>query len=79
MDNYYLMYKDNFEEVSIIDLKNLKKINTLFVEYDAKWHSDGIKISEKTKGIYSYYNDENKIHHITTIGENAIAVKINFH
>lgn len=37
MDNYYLMYKDNFEEVSVIDLKNLKKLNTLFVEYDAKW------------------------------------------
>mmetsp|Transcript_19117 Transcript_19117/g.2603 ORF Transcript_19117/g.2603 Transcript_19117/m.2603 type:complete len:128 (+) Transcript_19117:219-602(+) len=53
MDNYYLIYKDNFEEVSIIDLKNLKKINTLYVEHDAKWCSDGIKVSEKKPKEYS--------------------------
>ncbi|EGR29518.1 PH domain protein [Ichthyophthirius multifiliis] len=73
IDNSYLLYKDNFEEVSIIDLTNHKKINTIYIEHDVEWCSDGIKISEKTKGVHSYYNDENKILKITPI-KNCIAV-----
>ena len=73
LDNSYLLYKDNFEEVSIIDLTNHKKINTIYIEHDVEWCSDGIKICEKTKGVHSYYNDENKILKITPI-KNCIAV-----
>ncbi len=73
VDNSYLLYKDNFEEVSIIDLTNHKKINTIYIEHDVEWCSDGIKICEKTKGVHSYYNDENKILKITPI-KNCIAV-----
>ena len=51
-DNFYLLYKDSFEEVVIIDLSNLKKINTVFVEFDIEWCSDGIKASDKAKVIF---------------------------
>jgi len=60
-NDFYLMYKDNFEEISIIDMCHQKKINTIFVEHDVDWVSDGIKISEKTKGMHNYYSDENRI------------------
>ena len=53
------MYKDNFEEVTFIDLKSSKKINTIFIEHEVEWCSDGIKIAEKTKGVHDYYNDDN--------------------
>lgn len=47
-DNFYLMYKSP-DEFVIIDLSNLEKINTVFVEFDIEWCSDGIKTSDKTK------------------------------
>lgn len=68
------MYKDNFEEIAVIDIPNLKKINTIFIEHDVEWQSDGIKISEKTKGIHNFFSDENKILQITMLGKDAIAV-----
>ena len=40
-------------------------MNTIFVEHDVEWCSDGIKVSEKTKGIHSYYSDDNRIIKIT--------------
>lgn len=48
-DNFYLLYKDSYDEVVIIELTNLKKINTVFVEFDIEWCSDGIKASDKAK------------------------------
>ena len=68
------MYKDNFEEISIIDLCNRKKLNTIFIEHDIEWTSDGIKISEKVKGVHNYYSDENKIIKILPILNKAIIV-----
>ncbi|KAL4455920.1 hypothetical protein ABPG73_008674 [Tetrahymena malaccensis] len=73
-DDNFLLYKDTLEEVSIIDLSNQKKINTIFIEHDIEWCSDGIKIGEKTKGVHSHYSDENKILKITPITTNCIAV-----
>lgn len=64
-DNLYMMYKDNFEEVAIIDIVHLKKTNTIFIENDVEWCSDAIKVSEKTKGVHSHYQDENRITKIT--------------
>ena len=52
----------------------MKKTNTLFVEHDAEWCSDGIKVSEKTKGVHAYYSDANKILKIATIGDKNIVV-----
>ena len=36
--------------------------------------NEGIKVSEKTKGVHNHYNDENKILKVCPIGENTIAV-----
>ena len=65
-DNFYLLYKDVSDEIEIIDLSLQKRINTLYLEFDFEWCSDGIK--EKAKGVRSSYKDENKIQKITTIG-----------
>lgn len=73
VDDNFLLYKDTLEEVSIIDLSNQKKINTIFIEHDIEWCSDGIKIGEKTN-VHSHYSDENKILKITLVAANCIAV-----
>ena len=36
-DNFYLIYKDNFEEIAIIDISNEKKVNTNYMEFDIEW------------------------------------------
>lgn len=48
------------------------------MEFDIEWCSDGIKLSEKAKGVHSCYSDENRIIKITQLGEKSIAVKIKF-
>lgn len=63
-DNMYLMYKekDNTDPataINFIDLKNLVKINALFIEQDVEWTTDGIKVSGNSKEIYNYYGDDN--------------------
>lgn len=73
-DNFYLLYKDMSDEIAIIDLSLQKRINTLHVEFDLEWCSDGIKLAEKAKGVHSCYTDENRILKITLIGERSMAV-----
>ena len=73
-DNFYLLYKDVSDEIAIIDLSIQKKINSLYVEFELEWCSDGKKLDEKAKGIHSCYTDENRILKITPIGEKSIAV-----
>lgn len=68
-DNFYLLYKDISDEIAIIDLSLQKRINTLYVEFDLEWCSDGIKLAEKAKGVHSCYTDENHILKISPIGE----------
>jgi hypothetical protein len=36
-DNYFLVYKDNFEEVANVDLSNLSKRNLADMEFDIDW------------------------------------------
>lgn len=62
------------DEIAIIDLSLQKRINTLHVEFDLEWCSDGIKLAEKAKGVHSCYTDENRILKITLIGERSMAV-----
>ena len=54
-DNFYLMFRDNMEVVVYFNLDSLVKENTIANEYDIEWSGDGIKFSEKTKGIESFY------------------------
>jgi hypothetical protein len=48
-DDYYLMYKDNLGQKCFLDLSNMNKNDTLAIEFDIEWVSEGIKISEKRK------------------------------
>ena len=48
-DGNYLMYKDNLGQKCFFDLSNMKKNDTLAIEFDIDWVSEGIKISEKRK------------------------------
>ncbi|EGR31152.1 hypothetical protein IMG5_116820 [Ichthyophthirius multifiliis] len=75
-DNFFLLYKDNFEDVEIIDFKNqdFKKITKDQVEFEMEWCTDGIKVSSNIKGVYTYYSDENKILKIQRLGDKQIAV-----
>ena len=52
LDNNYLLYKDNLEELTATDISSKKKINFIHSEFDVEWMSDGIQISEKTKVIF---------------------------
>jgi len=37
-DNFYLVYKDNFEEVVIIDISNINRVNISNMEFDIEWY-----------------------------------------
>lgn len=73
-DNFYLMFRDNMEEVVYFSLDNLQKENQITNEYDVEWAGDGIKFSEKTKGIESFYPHENKSNKITKLNQNTMVV-----
>ncbi|CAD8183513.1 unnamed protein product [Paramecium pentaurelia] len=73
-DNFYLFYKDVSDETALIDLDQQKRINSMHMEFDLEWCSDGIKLAEKAKGVHSCYTDENRIHKITLIGDKSMAV-----
>ena len=72
-DNHYLVYKSP-DEITIVDLSNLEKVNTAFVEMDLEWCSDGLKASEKIKGIDPFYSTENPFLKVVKLGEKTIAV-----
>ena len=44
------------------------------MEHDAEWCSDGIKVSEKTKGVSLHYDQKNKILKMATIGDKSLVV-----
>lgn len=72
-DNYYLIYKDNFEDVAIINLS--EKIKQAHIdEYEIEWNADGLKVAKQTKGIHPYYNDTNKILKVFRISKDTILV-----
>jgi hypothetical protein len=54
------MYSDIKNEVAIIDLSNLKKNDKENIDQEVEWVAEGLKISDKSKGILGYYTD-NKI------------------
>lgn len=63
-DNFFLLYKDNVDDVEIIDFRNkdFKKVIKGEVEFNMEWCTDGIKVSSNMKGVlHTYYSDENNI------------------
>ena len=46
----------------------------MLVEFEIEWLSEGLKISEKAKGVLSYYSDDNRIIRMARIGDKTLAV-----
>lgn len=51
-DNYYLIYKDSFLKVTIIDLSNMQQVIQNNLEFDIEWCSDGIKVQNEANSIF---------------------------
>ena len=87
-ENDYLLYLDDANETTIIDMTNQNKINAIQIDTDYDWASDGIQISEKirvyalifaitnsvTQGIYRYYTNENKVTKIVLTKDDRYAI-----
>jgi hypothetical protein len=67
------MYSDIKNDVAIIDLSNLKKNDKENIDQEVEWVAEGLKISDKSKGILPYYQ-ENKINQVIRINDNNILV-----
>ncbi len=70
-DDHFLMFKDNFEDIVTIDIEEQKKTTNQFIEFDVVWVSDGIKTSEKAKGVQDSYDDSNRVMKMCVVGENG--------
>jgi hypothetical protein len=71
-DNYYLMYKDNVTQKCFYDLTNLKKNDTLAIDFDLEWVSEGIKLSEKTAGLDEWCEEDNKFTCLVRAGSRSL-------
>ena len=54
----------------MINLESFKRINTIFVEMNIEWESQGLKISPEGQKIYYSYSRENKITAIQRLTKN---------
>lgn len=61
VDDRYLLFKDRSEDLGIVECKELRRINTIFIEYDIEWSSDGRVINEKAMNVHACYHRENTI------------------
>lgn len=71
-DDYYLMYKDSIGQKCFFDLANNKKNDTLATDFDIEWVSEGIKISEKRRGLDTWYNEDNNVICVVRAGERSL-------
>ena len=71
-DNYYLMYKDNIGQKCFFDLANNKKNDTLAIDFDIEWVSEGIKISEKRRGLDPWYKEDNTVTCLVRAGSRTL-------
>jgi WD40 repeat protein len=73
-DNYYLMYKDNVTQKCFYDLTNSKKNDTLAIDFDMEWVSEGIKLSEKTSELEKYCEEDNTFRCMVRAGKESLIV-----
>lgn len=73
-DDFYLMYKDNVTQKCFFDLTNQKKNDTLAIDFDMEWVSDGIKLSEKTAELDKYCEEDNNFRCMVKAGERSLIV-----
>lgn len=66
------MYKDNLGQKCFFDLSNMKKNDTLAIEFDIDWVSEGIKISEKRKGLDVHYREDCSVTCLVKAGDHSL-------
>lgn len=71
-DDYYLMYKDTIGQKCFFDIENNKKNDTLAIDFDVEWVSEGIKISEKRRGLDPWYKEDNIVTNLVRAGESTL-------
>lgn len=74
VDSRYLLFKDRSEDLGIVECKELKRINTIFIEYDIEWSSDGRILNEKAMNIHACYHRENTITKILQLQDKYVLV-----
>lgn len=75
-DNVYLMYVDNIKKRCFINLKNKTNDDSeiLNLKHNVEWISDGLKISEKIRGIAPCYTQENEVTCLVRVGHRSMIV-----
>ena len=71
-DSVFLMYMDNIKTHCFFDLKNKAKNDTFQQKYDVEWISDGLKISEKIRGLAPCYNEDNETTCLVRAGRKSL-------
>lgn len=71
-DSVYLMYMDNINRMCVFDLKNETKNENDNVGAGVEWISEGLKISEKRRGLDDYYTEENKVTWLVRAGRKSL-------
>jgi hypothetical protein len=73
-DNVYLMYMDNIKKKCFFDLKNKVKDESenLNLKYDVEWISEGLKTSEKIRGLAPCYTEDNEITCLVRVGQRSM-------
>lgn len=73
-DSRYLLFKDSFEELGMVNLQTYKRINTIFVEMGVEWEAEGLRISPHGQRIYCAYSRDNKITNVRRLGSSHIII-----
>lgn len=73
-DNVFLLFIDNINKKCYFDLKNKIKneSDNLALKYDVEWISEGLKTSEKIRGLAPCYTEDNQITCIVRVGRRSI-------
>jgi hypothetical protein len=73
-DDNYLMYSDSVTQKCFYDLSQSKKNDTLAIEFEMEWVSDGIKLSEKTAELDKFCEEDNNFRCMAKIGDRSLVV-----
>lgn len=73
-DSFYMLYQDSFEETTIIELQTFKKIQGFALEFELEWCADGNKCLDTTKGVQSYFTEDNRCLRLLKVDDKVIIV-----
>lgn len=70
-DNIYLMFMDNIGKKQFLDLKEGQELNKIDLQ-NTEWISEGLKISDKRRGLDPNYTEENNVTCLVRAGHKSI-------